>query len=84
MFAYLRRKLAALQAITRAGEIGRLHVEQVEAHLGELVVLDANPRFIFEREHLPGAQHVEYDRFEESELPVDKNTVLLFYCHNGL
>jgi rhodanese-related sulfurtransferase len=84
MFEYVQRKWNALGAITRAGDIGRLNVDEVEARLGELVVLDANPRFIFDREHLPGARHVDYDRLEESELPHDKDAVLLFYCHNSL
>jgi rhodanese-related sulfurtransferase len=84
MFEYVQRKWNALGAITRAGDIGRLTADEVEARLGELTVLDANPRFIFEREHLPGARHVEYDQFAESELPADKDAPLLFYCHNGL
>jgi rhodanese-related sulfurtransferase len=84
MFEYVQRKWNALGAITRAGDIGRMSVDEVEARYEELVVLDANPRFIFEREHLPGANHVDYDRLEDSDLPREKDALLLFYCHNSL
>lgn len=84
MFEFVQRKWSAVSDAGRAGAIGRLTVDEVEERLGELVILDASPRFVFDRGHLPTARHVDYDRLEESALPADKDAPVLFYCHNGL
>lgn len=44
-----------------------------------MVILDANPKKIFDAGHVPGARFMPDDR---SALPADKNALVVFYCYN--
>jgi hypothetical protein len=56
-------------------------IPEVERMLSEagVVVIDANPKDVFEKNHLPGAKHYKSAPFAEV-LPADKTTRLVFYC----
>jgi len=58
-------------------------LDAVEKMLGakDVVVYDANPEEVYERNHLPGARFVGRD-FGPKTLPSDKATRLVFYCSN--
>jgi hypothetical protein len=60
---------------------GSLGVEAVSKLLGaaDVRIYDANPRDIFEENHLPGAIHVGKQRLEPL-LPADRSARLVFYC----
>ena len=62
--------------------------ELTPAQLREMVsakrvhIFDANPRDIFEKNHVPAAVHVEYDQVTQTVLPEDKSAAVVFYCMN--
>ena len=62
-------------------EYGSLDVEAVAKMLGapDVRIYDANPRDVFEENHLPGAVHIGKQRLEPL-LPADKSARLVFYC----
>ncbi len=67
---------------SRAGDpFALVGIPEVERMLSEpgVAVIDANPRDVFERNHLPGAKHYKSAPFAEV-LPADKATRLVFYC----
>ncbi|MGZ3418069.1 MAG: rhodanese-like domain-containing protein [Polyangiales bacterium] len=62
-----------------------LTIDQVEQKLAgtpKPVVLDANPREVYEKRHLPGAIWVPEDGSVASVVPKDKSASLIFYCAN--
>ncbi len=56
-------------------------VDEVQRMLSEpdVVVIDANPKEVFEKNHLPGARYYKSAPFAEV-LPADKTKRLVFYC----
>jgi 3-mercaptopyruvate sulfurtransferase SseA len=62
-----------------------LTVEEVEQKLASSpkpVVIDANPREVYDKNHVPGAIWMSFDEVSEDKLPKDKATPLIFYCAN--
>ncbi len=45
-------------------------------------VYDANEKEVFEKNHLPGAKWVPFDKVTADMLPSDKSDTLVFYCAN--
>ena len=56
-------------------------VDEVQKMLSEpdVAVIDANPKDVFEKNHLPGARHYRSAPLAEV-LPADKSMRLVFYC----
>jgi 3-mercaptopyruvate sulfurtransferase SseA len=56
-------------------------VDEVQRMLSQpdVVVVDANPKDVFDKNHLPGARYYKSAPFAEV-LPADKTTRLVFYC----
>lgn len=63
---------------------GSLSVDEVAKLLGSkgVVILDANPPDLYARAHVPGARLLSYKDVSPQTLPSDKETTLIFYCHN--
>jgi rhodanese-related sulfurtransferase len=57
-------------------------LRRVEA--GSVSVFDVNSRASWLAAHVPGARHLDHERFSESELPEDRKRALVFYCSNPL
>jgi hypothetical protein len=88
----LRWRLAGILAVAALGlgpsaahpardPYGTLDVEAVAGMLGapDVRIYDANPRDVYEENHLPGAVHVGKQRLEPL-LPADRSARLVFYC----
>jgi rhodanese-related sulfurtransferase len=45
-------------------------------------VFDVNARSRWQAAHVPGARHLDPERFTEGDLPADKHGQLVFYCSN--
>lgn len=79
--------LAAAPALGCAGNrsagdpFALVGIPEVERMLSEpeVAVIDANPKDVFQRNHLPGAKHYKSAPFAEV-LPAGKTTRLVFYC----
>lgn len=56
-------------------------IPEVEKMLSEpdVAVIDANPKDVYEKNHLPGAKHYRSAPFAQV-LPADRKTRLVFYC----
>jgi rhodanese-like protein len=56
-------------------------VDEVQRMISQpdVVVIDANPKDVFDKNHLPGARYYKSAPFAEM-LPADKTTRLVFYC----
>ncbi|MFH1263628.1 MAG: rhodanese-like domain-containing protein [Pseudomonadota bacterium] len=63
---------------------GLLTVDQVSDRLGktEVYVFDANNVTRYKEGHLPGASHVEFNKYSEKALPKNREATLIFYCYN--
>jgi 3-mercaptopyruvate sulfurtransferase SseA len=68
---------------------GKLTVDELEARMGDakagrikLAVFDNNQHERFAKSHIPGAKWVAFDAVQASDLPVDKDATLVFYCAN--
>ncbi|HTD28993.1 MAG TPA: rhodanese-like domain-containing protein [Xanthomonadaceae bacterium] len=48
------------------------------------VVIDVNSRQSWIKTHVPGASNLDPVGYRDSDLPADKNTVLVFYCSNPM
>lgn len=63
-----------------------LTVVEVEQRLakkdGKTFVFDANPKEVFDKNHVPGAVFVPDEGVTASLLPPDKSATLIFYCAN--
>jgi len=51
---------------------------------GQVSVIDVNSRQSWIKARVPGASNLDPAAYEDSELPPDKNAVLVFYCSNPL
>jgi hypothetical protein len=67
----------------------RLTVDELDARMQEaragkikLFIYDNNPLERFQKSHIPGAKWVKYDEIKASDLPPDKEAMLVFYCAN--
>jgi rhodanese-related sulfurtransferase len=49
---------------------------------GQVVCFDVNSYESWNRTHVPGAIHLDPMTYSESELPVNRNTPIVFYCSN--
>lgn len=52
----------------------------------DISILDIRPRDEFEREHIPGAENLDYDghEFQRKVEKLDKNKIYLIYCKSGV
>ncbi|MFN7963237.1 MAG: rhodanese-like domain-containing protein [Thermoanaerobaculia bacterium] len=73
MFAFLM----GLDTISpdRLHELNREH---------RVTVFDVNSRQSFTTARVPGALHLDPERFTEGDLPADREASLVFYCSNPL
>ena len=67
----------------------RLTIPELEAKLKEaqggkikLYVYDNNSQERYQKGHIPSARWVDYTKIKESDLPKEKDAMLVFYCSN--
>ena len=74
---------AAAQAKDKE-ELSSLTVDQVAEHIakGDVSVIDNNPKDMWQKGHLPTATWVDFKNVQASDLPKDKDRMLVFYCAN--
>jgi len=58
----------------------RLH--QLVQSLEPVTIIDVNSRRSWMEARVPGASNLDPAAYKESDLPPDKNAVLVFYCSN--
>ena len=51
---------------------------------GSVTVVDVNSRSSWMEAHVPGASNLDPADYKDSDLPADKNAVLVFYCSNPM
>lgn len=51
---------------------------------GQATIFDLNSRQSWQQAHVPGARHLDPVGFQDSDLPADKQTPLVFYCSNPM
>lgn len=49
-----------------------------------VTVIDVNSRQSWTTAHVPGASNLDPATYRESDLPADKETMLVFYCSNPM
>lgn len=49
-----------------------------------LTIFDVNSRSSWMKARVPGASNLDPAGYRDSDLPADKNTVLVFYCSNPM
>lgn len=49
-----------------------------------VTVIDVNARISWLTAHVPGARNVDPVRYEDNDLPTDRNAALVFYCSNPM
>ncbi|MCE9584388.1 MAG: hypothetical protein K8T20_18020 [Planctomycetes bacterium] len=78
--------LLAMALFARAEDKGwsEINIEDLKAAIkeGKTVLIDNNPKFVWEERRLPGAKWLHAQKYEASDLPADKATALVFYCMN--
>jgi rhodanese-related sulfurtransferase len=50
----------------------------------QVVVIDVNSRQSWMQAHVPGASNLDPIAYKDSDLPPDKNAMLVFYCSNPM
>lgn len=50
----------------------------------QVTTFDVNSRQSWMKAHVPGALHLDPAAYQDSDLPADKNSALVFYCSNPL
>jgi rhodanese-related sulfurtransferase len=50
----------------------------------QLTIIDVNARQSWTEAHVPSALHLDAAVFMESDLPPDKDSILVFYCSNPM
>lgn len=65
---------------------GHLTVDQVERRLGKpgVLIVDGNSDETYHEAHVPGAKRLYSKTMTAADLPSDKDSTLIFYCHNLL
>jgi rhodanese-related sulfurtransferase len=51
---------------------------------GSVTVIDVNSPGSWMKAHVPGARNLDPADYKDSDLPPDKNAVLVFYCSNPM
>jgi rhodanese-related sulfurtransferase len=51
---------------------------------GRVTVFDVNSRESFREGHVPGARHLDPMTYRASDLPHDKDAMVVFYCSNSM
>jgi Rhodanese-like domain len=67
------------------GEFGTITPEQLAARMANhetIAVFDNNSHDSYVSGHVPGARWVAFNNIRASDLPADRTTPLVFYCHN--
>jgi rhodanese-related sulfurtransferase len=59
-------------------------VHRLTQHPGQASVYDVNAPLSWTTAHVPGARHLDPVSYPESELPPDKDAMLVFYCSNPM
>ena len=49
-----------------------------------VTVVDVNSRDSWMKAHVPGAGNLDPAAYKDSDLPLDKNAVVVFYCSNPM
>jgi rhodanese-related sulfurtransferase len=68
-------RLMGLRTIDPATLHGRMQDERI-------AIFDVNSRGSWLAAHVPGARHLDYETFSESDLPAERDQALVFYCSN--
>jgi len=50
----------------------------------QVTVIDVNSRQSWANAHVPGALHLDPANYDDSDLPPDKQSSLVFYCSNPM
>ena len=50
----------------------------------QVTVVDVNSRQSWMKAHVPGALNIDPVTYADSDLPADKNSILVFYCSNPM
>ncbi|MFL5311112.1 MAG: rhodanese-like domain-containing protein [Myxococcales bacterium] len=74
---------AAARADEKEG-LASLTVDQVAEHVakGDASIFDNNPKDMWQKGHVPTAKWVDFKNVQASDLPKDKDRMLVFYCAN--
>ena len=64
-------------AIVTPQEVDALRKANAQA-----VVIDVNPKEIYDEGHVPGARWMRFDQADRSVLPTDRATPIVLYCFN--
>ncbi len=61
-----------------------MNVEELSQAMkeGKVFVYDSNSNEMYKDGHIPGAQHMTFDKVSADKLPKEKNAKLVFYCAN--
>jgi hypothetical protein len=77
---------SSTSSATPSHELKQLTVEQVAARIaakdGKTFIYDNNPKESWVNGHVPGAKWLDEDNVTAADLPLDKSSTLIFYCHN--
>ncbi len=57
---------------------------QAEIQSKRVTVFDVNSSQSWQKAHVPGAKHLDSGSFGAGDLPLDKNSSLVFYCGNPM
>ena len=73
-------------AMPESEPFGHLTVDQVERRLGKpgVLIVDGNGDETYHEAHVPGAKRLYSKTMTAADLPSDKDSTLIFYCHNLL
>jgi len=50
----------------------------------QATIFDVNSRQSWMKAHVPGALNIDPTAYQDSDLPADRNSTLVFYCSNPL
>ena len=69
-----------------AHELKKMTPDEVDQRLakndGKFFVFDNNGKDVYDKEHVPSAKWVAFDKVTAADLPADKDATLVFYCMN--
>lgn len=49
---------------------------------GNAHLFDNNPKFVWEKRHIPGAAWLPANQYDAEDLPAEKDAFVVFYCMN--
>jgi hypothetical protein len=77
---------SAAQSSAAHEAVQEMTVDEVDQRLAKndstFHVYDSNEKKIFDKNHVPGAKWVPFDKVTADMLPTDKSDTLVFYCAN--